>query len=54
MRVDGVRHKLNHLLFANDTVLKSDSEDKLQMFVSICDLVCKNKKIKVNVKIKVM
>ena len=46
---------LNQLLFANDTALVADSEEKLRRLVSEFDSVCERRKLRVNVgKSKVM
>ena len=50
MRVDGMRFELNQLLFADDAVLMADSEELLQLLVSMFGVVCERRKMKVNVK----
>ena len=52
---NGGRFEINQLLFANDTALVADSEEKLCRLVSECGRVCERRKLKVNVgKSKVM
>ena len=49
------RYEINQLLFADDTVLVADSEEKLYRLVSEFGRVCKRRKLRVNVgKSKVM
>ena len=51
----GVRFEINQLLFADDTALVSDSEEKLCSLMSEFGRVCKSRKLRVNVsKSKVM
>ena len=52
---NGRNFKLNHLLFANDTALVADPEEKLCRLVSEFGRVCERRKLRVNVfKSKVM
>ena len=52
---DGSKYEWNQLLFADDTVLASDSMEGLQHLVNTFSLVCERRKLKVNVgKSKVM
>ena len=47
--------EMNQLLFADDTVIVDDSEEKLSLLVSEFGRVCKRRKLRVNVgKSKVM
>ena len=49
------RFEINQLLFADDTALVADSEEKLCRLVSECGRVCERRKLRVNVgKSKVM
>ena len=49
------RFEINQLLFADDTALVADSEEKLCKLVSEFDRICERKKLRVNVgKSKVM
>ena len=49
------RFEINHLLFADDTALVADSEQKLCRLVSEFGRVCERRKLRVNVgKSKVM
>ena len=49
------RFEINQLLFADDTALMADSEEKLCRLVSEFDRVCERKRLRVNVgKSKVM
>ena len=51
----GGRFEINELLFADDTALEADSEEKLCRLVSEFGRVCERTKLKVNVgKSKVM
>ena len=53
--VNGEIWQVNQLLFADDTVLMADSEEKLQRVVKEFGRVCKRRKLKINVsKSKVM
>ena len=55
LNVNGGRFEINQLLFADDTALVADSEDKLRRLVSEFGRVCKRRKLRVNVgKSKVM
>ena len=45
----GGRFEINQLLFAIDTALVADSEEKLCRLVSECGRVCKRRKSRVNV-----
>ena len=51
----GGRFEINQLLFADDTTLVADSEEKLCRLVSLFERVCEIRKLRVNVvKSKVM
>ena len=53
--VDGQEWELSQILFADDTALVADSEEKLQKLVTEFDRVCERRKLRVNVsKSKVM
>ena len=55
LSVNGGRFEINQLLFADDTALVVDSEEKLCRLVSEFFRVCKRRKLRVNVgKSKVM
>ena len=55
LNANGGRFEINQLLFADDTALVADSEDKLCRLVSEFGKVCERKKLRVNVcKSKVM
>ena len=55
LSVNGGRFEINQLLFADDTALVADSEEKLCRLVSKFGRVCERKKLRVNVgKSKVM
>ena len=55
LSVNGGRFKINQLLFADDTALVADSEEKLCRLVSEFGRVCERRKLRVNVgKSKVM
>ena len=55
LSVNGGRFEINQLLFADDTALVADSEEKLCRFVSEFGRVCERRKLRVNVgKRKVM
>ena len=55
LSVNGGRFELNQLLFADDTALVADSEEKLCRLVCEFGRVCERKKLRVNVcKSKVM
>ena len=55
MSANGGRFEENQLLFADDTPLVADSEEKLCRLVSEFDRVCERRKLRVNVrKSKVM
>ena len=55
LSVNGCRFEINQLLFADDTALVADSEEKLCRLVSEFGRVCKRRKLRVNVgKSKVM
>ena len=45
----GGRFEINQLLFADDTALVADSEEKLCRLVSVFGRVCERRKLKVNV-----
>ena len=50
-----IRFEINQLLFADDTALVADSEEKLCRLVSECGRVCERRKLRVNIgKSKVM
>ena len=55
LSVNGGRFKINQLLFADDTALGADLEEKLCRLVSEFGRVCERRKLRVNVgKSKVM
>ena len=55
LSANGGRFKINQLLFADDTALVADSEEKLCRLVSEFGRVCERRKLRVNVgKSKVM
>ena len=55
LSANGVRIEMNQLLFADDTALVADSDDKLCRLVSEFGRVCERRKLRVNVgKSKVM
>ena len=55
LSANGGRFEINQLLFADDTALVADSEEKLCRFLSEFGRVCERRKLRVNVgKIKVM
>ena len=55
LSANGGRFEINQLLFADDTALVADSEEKLCRLVSEFGRVCERRKLKVNVgKSKVM
>ena len=55
LSANGGRFEINQLLFADDTALLADSEEKLCRLVSEFCRVCKRRKLRVNVgKSKVM
>ena len=45
LRVNGSRFEINQLLFADDTALMADSEEKLCRMVSEFGRVCSKKKV---------
>ena len=49
LTANGGRLEINQLLFADDTALVSDSEEKLCRLVSEFGRVCERRKLKVNV-----
>ena len=49
MSVNGGRFEINQLLFADDTALVADSEEKLCRFLSEFGRVCERRKLRVNV-----
>ena len=49
LSADGGRFEINRLLFADDTALVADSEDKLCRLVSEFGRVCERRKFRVNV-----
>ena len=55
LNADGGRFEINQLLFADDTALVADSEDKLCRLVSMFGRVCERRQLSVNVgKSKIM
>ena len=46
--MNGDRFEINQLLFADDTALVTDSEEKLCRLVSQCGMVCGRTKLRVN------
>ena len=48
LSANGSRFKINQLLFADDTALVADSEDKLCRLVSEFGRVCERRKLSVN------
>ena len=55
LSANGGRFEINQLLFADDTALVADSEEKLCRLVNVFGRVCEKKKLRVNVgKSKVM
>ena len=55
LSVNGRRFEINQLLFADDTALMADSEEKFCRLVSEFGRVCERRKLRVNVgKSKVM
>ena len=55
LSVNGGRYEKNQLLFADDTALVADSEEKLGRLVSEFGRICERRKLRVNVsKNKVM
>ena len=55
LSANGGRFRINRLLFADDTALVADSEEKLCRLVSEFGRVCERRKMRVNVcKSKVM
>ncbi len=46
---EGRKWVMNSILSADDTVLIAENESDLQNLVSVCDSVCKSRKLKVNV-----
>ena len=48
LSANGGRFEITQLLFADDTALVADSEEKLCRLVSECGRVCKKIKLKVN------
>ena len=55
LSANGGRFKISQLLFADDTALVADSEEKLSRLVSEFGSVCERRKLRVNVgKSKVM
>ena len=49
MVANGGRFEINQLLFADDTALVADSEEKLCILVSEFGRVCERRKLSVNV-----
>ena len=47
--VNGGRCEVNQLLFADDTALVADSEEKLRRLVSEFGIICERKNLRVNV-----
>ena len=55
LSANGGRFEINQLLFADDTALVAESEEKLCILVSVFGRVCERRKLRVNVgKSKVM
>ena len=54
LSANGGRFEINQLLFADDTALVADSEGKLCRLVNEFGRVCERRKLRVNVKSKVM
>ena len=55
LSADGGRFEINQLVFADDTALVADSEEKLDRLVSELGRVCERRKLTVNVdKSKIM
>ena len=52
LRANGGRFEINQLLFADDTSIVADSEEKLCRLVSEFGRICKRRKFKINVLIK--
>ena len=50
LSVNRGRFEINQLLFANDTALVADSEEKLCRFVTEFGRVCERRKLRVNVR----
>ena len=49
LSANGGRFEINQLLFADDTALVADSEEKLCRLVSEFGIVCERRKLRVNV-----
>ena len=49
LSANGGRFEINQLLFADDTALVADSEEKLCRLVSECGRICERRKLRVNV-----
>ena len=49
LTANGGRFKINQLLFADDTTLMADSEEKFCILVSEFGRVCERRKVSVNV-----
>ena len=49
LSANGGRYEINHLLFADDTALVADSEEKLCRLVSEFGRVCERRKLRINV-----
>ena len=49
LSANGGRFEINQLLFADDTAVAADPEEKLCRFVSEFSRVCERKKLRVNV-----
>ena len=49
LSANGGRFEINQLLFADDTALVADSEEKLCRLVSKFDRVCERRMLRVNV-----
>ena len=49
LSANGGRFEINQLLFADDTALVADSEDKLCRLVSEFGRVCERRKLRVNI-----
>ena len=52
LSVNGGRFEINHMLFADDTALVADSEERLCRLVSEFGRECKRRKLRVNIGVK--
>ena len=52
LSANGGRFEINQLLFADDTALVADSEEKLGRLVSEFGIVCERRTLRVNVGVK--